>query len=228
MKKIIITSIATLFGIVAVSLPAMAATTATLSPAAVNVYSGGTFNVTVAVNPNGTNNLVEKMVVDYPSNILEVVSFTQAPTWMALTQPGYDSNDPSTGLLTKTAGYPSGITTATNFGTITFRAKQAGNATIKVANGSLAFELNSQTAITGNTISVAIATPTYVPEKSVKATTEVKVTPAVSQASNASSTQIAVAESSGLSAGWMWTMIIILVLAVVGWVMYAREALKKI
>ena len=64
MKKIILTSILTTFGILIFALPTFAATTASLSPVTVNVTAGQSFNVTIAVNPQGVSNDVEKLEIN--------------------------------------------------------------------------------------------------------------------------------------------------------------------
>ena len=125
-------------------------------------------------------NYAEKLEVDYPASDLAVTSFTLGNSWMALTQPGYDSTDNINGVLTKTAGYPSGFSGATTFGTITFYAKKAGTGTIKIGNSSLAFESSSQSAITGNGTAFTVSAVTVAPTQTTEQVTPVvETTPVV-------------------------------------------------
>ncbi len=165
------------------ALPAFAATTASLTPASLKIASGQQFNVVVAVNPQGFINDVEKVEVDYPSNLLQVSSFTLGSNWMALTEPGYDLTDNMNGILIKTAGYPKGISAQTVFGTISFTARKAGSGTITIGSQSLAFDTNGQSAITGSgtefTVSAAAVAPTQTTEQ---ATPAVQTQPVVQEA----------------------------------------------
>ena len=158
MKTYKIFTIGAALGVMMFAGSAFAATTATLSPETITVAPGAEFTVTVGVNPAGTTDDAEKMEIDYPANALEVVSFTQAPTWMALTQPGYDLNDTTNGVLIKTAGYPTGFSSATTFGTITFKAKNStATGSITIGANSKAFQESSQSAISGNAVAFTIA-----------------------------------------------------------------------
>ena len=147
-------------------MPTLAATTVSLSPASVSVKSGQSFNVSVAINPQGVNNYVEKVELKYPADILQVNSFTLGSAWMALTQPGYDLTDNTNGVLLKSAGYPGGLSSATTFGTVSFYAKKAGSGTITIGSNSLAFEVSGQSAIGGSPVSVTITAPAVAPKPS--------------------------------------------------------------
>jgi hypothetical protein len=163
MKKITLTSIAALvLGTMLFAVPALAATTASLTPVSVKVAAGQQFNVVIAVNPNGTDNYAEQLQINYPANLLQVSAFNLGSGWMALSQSGYDSVDNVNGVLTKTAGYPSGITAMTPFGTITFTAEKSGSGTITIGGGSQAFEKSGQTAITGTGAEFVVTTATVV------------------------------------------------------------------
>ncbi len=158
-KKIGLTTILAL-SILIGSEKAFAVTSATLSPTSISSTPGSTFSVSIALNPQGTANFADKVEITYPAETLEVTSFTWGSTWMPLTQTGYDSIDNTNGIVIKTGGYPGGFSTAQNFGTLTFRVKKVGTGTIRIGNNSLAYESNRQTAITGNTSSFAVTSPT--------------------------------------------------------------------
>jgi hypothetical protein len=156
---------------------------------------------------------------------------------MALTQPGYDSTDNINGVLTKTAGYPSGFSGATTFGTITFYAKKAGTGTIKIGNSSLAFESSSQSAITGNGTAFTVSAVTVAPTQTTEQVTPVvETTPVVQEATNTEpvavqpvlNTQVAaVAGASSTSYTWLWITLVIVVLALIGWWIYSRKSEPK-
>jgi len=162
MNKIIRTACIAVIGSLACALPALAATTASFSPATIKVTAGQQFNVTVTVDPQSSKNYAEKLEVDYPSDVFEASTFTLANGWTALSQPGYDSN--TAGALVKTAGYAGGISSPTLFGTILFTAKKSGTGTISVGAQSSAFQTSSQTAISGvgATFTVSAGSPTTV------------------------------------------------------------------
>ncbi len=137
-----------------------AVTNATLSPTTISSTLSSTFNVSIALNPQGTANFADKVEITYPADTLEMVSFTWASTWIPLTQSGYELVDNTNGIVIKTGGYPGGFSSIQNFGTLTFRVKKVGTGTIRIGNNSLAYESNRQTAITGNTTSVSVTSPT--------------------------------------------------------------------
>ena len=163
-KKILFTiSLATL-GVIVLAMPALAATTVSLSPASVNVVSGKSFNVVVAVNPQGASNYTEKIELDYPADLLQVKSFSLGSNWMALPQPGYDLIDNTNGVLIKTAGYPGGLSSSATFGTVSFYAKKAGSGTIKLGSGSLALDANNQNVLSGAPqVAFTVTAPASVP-----------------------------------------------------------------
>ncbi len=208
--------------------PAFGATLSSFSPTNINVTAGQNFSVVVSVNPNGVANYAEKIEVNFPADKLQVTSFTLAPNWMALTQSGYDSMDNTNGVLVKTAGYPSGISSQTVFGTISFHAIKTGAGTISLGNTSAAFSVNSQSQMVSNATSFTIGAPVSTPvtktvTTSAKTTTVSTATtsnqPAANQ--NASSSQTAAAASAvpGTTSGsnaWIWIVGIIAIIAIGG------------
>lgn len=98
---------------------------------------GDTITLNVSVDPEGATMYTAMLDAQFSASTLEVVSFTQSDKMLALKQQGYDTLDNGSGSLIKTAGYPGGINTVTPFGTIVFRAKNAGPATLAVTDKSL-------------------------------------------------------------------------------------------
>lgn len=113
-----------------------------LSDSTITVSAGQTFSLPVSVDPYEEGQYTVRLVAQFSPEVLEVADFSFASSWLALSQPGYDLVDNTNGQLVKTAGYPQGFTVAQTFGTITFRAKQAGETTIAV--GAQSFILNAE------------------------------------------------------------------------------------
>lgn len=110
------------------------ASTITLAPVVLSVAAGQTVSMTVNVDAGQTEAVTAKAVITYPAETLEAISFSFAPIWIQLSQPGYDGM--AGGLVVKTAGYPGGFTGAKTFGTLVFKAKKAGTATVAVSGDS--------------------------------------------------------------------------------------------
>lgn len=179
MKKYILTTTLVMLGVLVLAMPTLAATTVSLSPSSISVDPGQSFNISIALNPQGTNNYAEKVVLNYPADILQVNSFTLNNTWMALTQPGYDLIDNTNGVLIKSAGYTGGLSTVTTFGTVSFYAKKTGNGTITIGNNSLAFEISSQSVLSGTPTSFTITAPAITVPKSTTPTQNPVTTPSI-------------------------------------------------
>ncbi len=234
-KKIIFAGVITTLGVFAVALPAFAATTASFVPTPIKVATGQQFNVVVMVNPQGVKNYAEKVEVDYPANLLQVISFTPGNSWMTLQQPGYDSINNNTGVMIKTAGYPTGFSSQTLFGTILFTAKKAGSGTIAIDNQSIAFKAGAQTTtLTGTpapfTISVATVpaastTPAALaPVSTVNGQAIATATTPAGLASTANSQLAAAAANAGGVAYWVWILLVIaIILVIVLFILYRNR-----
>jgi hypothetical protein len=162
-------------------------------------------------------NYTAKIELHYPADLLEVKSFTFAPSWMPLAQSGYDRLDNLNGVLIKTAGYPAGISAPTTFGTVSFRAKKNGTGLITLNRNSFAWDANSQNVLANVAVQtvVAVATPVTpvaprVPIAPITATTprtpvsttseELPLVPALEQPLVASSTPLPSTTARSLSA----------------------------
>ncbi len=117
-----------------------------LKDKAVTVEAGRTFTLPVTIDPEGEKQYTARFTLAFPSALLEVTSFSFAPRWLGVPQPGYDLVDNKSGQLIKTAGFPRGFSAPKSFGTVTFRAKAAGEAIITV--GPRSFVLNAQNTST--------------------------------------------------------------------------------
>ena len=164
MKKTILIITLVIIGGIILTVPALASTLVSLSPANVSVTSGKRFNITISVNPQGVTNYTEKIELTYPADVLEVRAFNFGGSWMPLAQSGYDLIDNASGKLIKTAGYPGGLSSSAAFGTVSFYAKKTGNAVIKLGSGSLALDANNQNVLSGAPeISVTVSAPVSTP-----------------------------------------------------------------
>jgi len=140
-----------------------------LSPVSKTVVPGQTFTVAVTVVPSGATIYTAKADIRFPANLLEVRGFNFGNGWLALAQPGYDTVDNAGGVLIKSAGLPGGLTANRVLGTITFRAKAIGTATVSGGNGTLLLDKDSANAYTGANQSVvtvrkaAVSSATPVP-----------------------------------------------------------------
>lgn len=121
----------------------LSATAASLSltPSAVSTAPGRSFTLDIVANPsNATSSLLATITsirahVAFDPRIVQETSFSFAPGWLALPEPGYDTIDNADGTAIKTAGYPGGITRSTPFGSMTFRviAPAAGKTLVVIA-----------------------------------------------------------------------------------------------
>lgn len=165
-----ITSITTLLATLLIAVPASAATISLL-PTTVSVTKGQTFTVAVAVDPGSTNAYTVKSAVSYPAALVEATSFSFDSGWIPLSMSGYDSVDNTGGTLVKTAGFPKGFSSAKTFGTISFRAKESGTATISVGSASLAYDASSKNTLSGpQGASTATITTTATPPPTASTT----------------------------------------------------------
>ncbi len=171
------------------------ASSITFSPATVSVTAGQTFTVAVSANPQGTKLYTVKAEVSYPAALLEATGFTFGSGWMPLPAAGYDSTDNTVGKLVKTGGFPGGFVDTKALGTITFKAKADGVATISTGGATLAYDAQSKNTISGSqgasvvTVGAPASTPEPTPPSlpttpavtSVQKTSQVAKTPAATK-----------------------------------------------
>ncbi len=155
----------TLFAVILVIPMTASAATFSFTPNTGAFTPNEVINIAVYINPGvGEEITTAKLSASFPADMLEVTSFSQESGWMALAQPGYDLTDNTAGILVKTGGFPAKITSTKLFGTITFRAKIAGTATITVMEDSLLLDpVNTDKKTSSNAVSFTIATATQTP-----------------------------------------------------------------
>ncbi|MFH1990530.1 MAG: cohesin domain-containing protein [Patescibacteria group bacterium] len=175
MKKILFTL--TVVGAIVLATPALAATTVSLSSVSVSVEEGQTFNLTVSVNSQVVKSYMVKLEIKYPADVLEVGSFNFGNNWMQLSQPGYDLIDNTNGILIKTAGYPGGLISQADFGTIVFKVKKSGAGVIQVTENSLALNADNLNVISGLPVGASVTITQVIsptPETQIQPKTTIK------------------------------------------------------
>lgn len=136
-----------------------------LSPMSVAPKVGQTFSVSVIADPSGAKTYTTRANISFNTALVEFVSFSFAPKWIALSQTGYDAEDNVSGVLIKTAGYPGGVTSATTFGTATFRAKASGSSVISITSISMMLDSGGKNVASGTqgSMQVTVAVPVPAP-----------------------------------------------------------------
>ena len=165
MKKILFISLFSIMGAVVLPLSVLAATDFSFSPISIDVEPGDDFTVTISVEPEQAVYTV-KLELDFPAELLEVKSFAFEQGWIPLSQNEYNLVDNENGILIKTAGYPGGLASALEFGTISFLAKEAGEGAISISNNSFALDLENQNILNEELAQLVlkITAPILVPE----------------------------------------------------------------
>ena len=136
MKKLFIITIAilTILGLGATAL-AQGKATIYFSPESKEVLAGNSFNISIMVNPNGESLDTVRAIVNYPADKLEAVYFNLGNAYPNQSPGNYIDN--SQGILSQGGAIFGGQTSKTGtFGTITFKALQAGEAAVSLNEDS--------------------------------------------------------------------------------------------
>lgn len=180
MKKLTISIILILLGVMVSTAYASAASVLQFSPISVSTNPGKTFTLTVTLDPYGVKNYTSKMEIDFPADILKVNSFTFGDGWLPLSVSGYDLVDNTNGTLIKSAGYPGGVLNPITFGTISFTAKKEGNGKITLTGNSFVLNATSQNILSSSPMQEQVvikAVQTTIPKTTPKTNQQV-ITPA--------------------------------------------------
>ncbi|MDO8561275.1 MAG: hypothetical protein Q7S05_00410 [bacterium] len=126
---------------------ALAASLAPL-PDALSLQTGRDYSIPIYVTPTaGEKIYTVKVTLSYPSELVSVTGFSFAPSWLPLTQPGYDSI--GNGTVIKTAGYPGGISSQILVGTLSISANASGSGSISVTSGAQTLDSNNANTLSG-------------------------------------------------------------------------------
>lgn len=228
-KTLIFAAIVAFFTLAAT---ASAMTTVSLSPVSANIEEGQTFNLAVSVNSQVVKSYMVKLEIKFPADILEIQSFNFGNIWVPLSQPGYDLTDNTNGILIKSAGYPGGLISQADFGTIVFKAKKNGAGAIQITGNSLAFNVESLNVISGLPIGIPITitqvisptpeTPTQ-PKTTVEPITEEKSEQPAAQTATQNSLAAAIGGFLTLGTGSVWLGILVglIILAIIAYAIYS-------
>lgn len=142
----------------------------------VAVKTGEIFTVSVSVDPAGAKQYTARFTLNFPPDMLEVTAFELDHSWLAVSQAGYNLIDNNQGVLIKTAGYPAGFATRALFGTVTFRAKSAGEGAITVGKKSFILNAESKSTLSSRPqMAVAVADASAKTLPTVKPLTDLPV-----------------------------------------------------
>ena len=232
-----------------------AMTTVSLSPVSVSVEEGQTFNLVISLNSQGIKSYMVKSEIKFPADVLEIQSFNFGNIWIPLSQPGYDLTDNINGVLIKTAGYPGGLISQADFGTVVFKAKKSGTGTVQVTGNSMALNAESLNVISGLPVQINVVitqvqavsptpqvqTPTQpnttvIPASEENTTTNLPVTEEetaqlaeVPQAAAQISLAAAIGGflTFGTGSVWLGILVVILILAIAAYAIYALIQRKR-
>jgi len=154
-----------------------AAATISFSPVDVDVIRGESFDLIMAINPQGVESYTTKVELEYPADLLEVKSFSFGSDWMALSAQGYDLIDNTNGVLIKTAGYPGGLTSAVTFGTVSFLAKKSGSGVVKLGSNSMVLDAENENVLSDSLVQTIVGISAPVPIPTTPTTPIIPTTP---------------------------------------------------
>lgn len=184
------TFILSIASLVVLTASAASASTITLSPTTLAVEKGQSFNIVLTADAGSLKLYTIKAAVSYPADILEATGFTFGSGWLQLSQSGYDNMTP--GSIIKTAGFTGGFTAQKTFGTIAFRAKESGTATISVVSASsVAYDAQSKNTLTGSqgSASITVAAPAPKPAPAAATPSQGTSAPATGSVAGAAATK---------------------------------------
>ncbi len=125
--------------------PLAYASTISYAPASVSVTEGQTFSVGVSVDPGAEKAYGVQLEATFPSDAIEATGMTLESGWISPASPSITA-----GKLTQMAGVGGGFSTKKMLGTISFKAKKAGTATIAVADSSIVSNAQGANMLAGS------------------------------------------------------------------------------
>ena len=146
--------------------PLAHASTISYAPAAISVTEGQVFSVSVSVDPGAEKAYGVQLEAVFPADLAEATSMTLESGWISPASPSI-----AAGKLTQMAGIGGGFTAKKAFGTIAFRAKKSGTATIAVAGSSIvsnAQGANTLVGLQGASVVTITAAPALEPAPAPK------------------------------------------------------------
>ncbi|MFT5436631.1 MAG: hypothetical protein ACI840_001279 [Ulvibacter sp.] len=121
-----------------------------------NFIEGKTYSIPVFIDPKGEQIFTAKIEISYPVDMIVVNSFSFNDSWIELRQPGYDLIDNANGLLIKSGGYPSGVSSKVLLGYISLRSKKSGIAELGVTDNSSVLDVNNDNILETSNSSISL------------------------------------------------------------------------
>jgi len=169
--------------------PLAHASTISYAPATISVTEGQAFSVNVSVDPVAEKAYGVQLEAIFPADLVEATGMTLESGWISPASPSI-----AAGKLTQMAGVGGGFIAKKTFGTIAFRAKKSGTATIAVAGSSIvsnAQGANTFASLQGTSVVTITAVAAPAPEPAP--------TPKPAPQAPARTTGNAVAEPAGIA-----------------------------
>ena len=146
--------------------PLAHASTISYAPAAISVTEGQVFSVSVSVDPGAEKAYGVQLEAIFPADLVEATGMTLESGWISPASPSI-----AAGKLTQMAGIGGGFAAKKILGTIVFRAKKSGTATIAVAGSSIvsnAQGANTLVGLQGASVVTITAAPALEPAPAPK------------------------------------------------------------
>jgi hypothetical protein len=139
-------------------LNAFAKATILIDPHSFQSAVGDKVKVNFILKTDGQSAYTVESNIRFSSDLLMLDTWTFADTWIPLRQPVYDKLDNVTGVLVRTAGFPSGAKDGALFGTATFITKKTGKANISLDVRSFILDnVNQNDFVNPDSVTVTIA-----------------------------------------------------------------------
>jgi len=124
--------------------PLAHASTISYAPATISVTEGQAFSVNVSVDPVAEKAYGVQLEAIFPADLVEATGMTLESGWISPASPSI-----AAGKLTQMAGIGGGFAAKKILGTIVFRAKKSGTATIAVAGSSIVSNAQGANTLVG-------------------------------------------------------------------------------
>ncbi len=141
------------------------------SPESSKSTVGKTVTLNIDIDPGNDRLYTVRADIRFPSNMLSVDTWNFNKDWWALRQLDSDSLDNNAGTLVRSAGFTGGVIERKRFGTLTFKTKAEGTATITVNGKSYILDADGANKLSNNGSATIVigkgeATKIIKPEKS--------------------------------------------------------------
>lgn len=151
-----------------------------MSPPSSKSMVGKLVTVNLDIDPETDRVYTVKADIRFPSDLVSVDSWTFNKDWIGLRQPEYDSLNNSAGILVRSAGFTGGVIERKRFGTIIFKTKTEGTATISINGKSFTLDADGNNKNSSNgTATIIINKSDIIKENKIDKPNQDKVLPLV-------------------------------------------------